>query len=303
MQIRNSALIGAAIATFIVATPVQAAKDAAVLLPSSPWRLDTSEDHCIAMRNFGEGRDGSTLIMTNHDPRDSVWITMIGRPFETRIIDKIGQYNYHLLPSSTIGEFSANAMRAADGRVGIMSAYPISFAGTTLKEYRALMSAGNEPAQDQWDERLADVDSLMFTGPFRAKAVRLETGPLAGLLKAFARCQDAMVSSWGLSPEQQRTISQPEILKETFEQVSERVSGYYPLAALSRSQSARVTARVMIDEQGTPTDCTIVGITESENFGSWICDSIIEYARYRPAHDTDGNPEASYSMLEINYFT
>lgn len=75
----------------------------------------------------------------------------------------------------------------------------------------------------------------------------------------------------------------------------------YPAEALRNELEGRVTMRIRIGADGTAESCEVTGSSDAPSLDEAACRGMLEYARYNPALDADGNPTASTTTQSIRY--
>lgn len=129
---------------------------------------------------------------------------------------------------------------------------------------------------------------------------RLETGDLTPVYVAMNLCMDDLVASWGLDPAQVRLrASAPELLNAN--SVYRSIKRTYPAAARNMGRQAEMHMRVMVDANGSATDCAVSDVTQADMFDDRACKPMLEDAEFEPARDRDGNAIPSYFAMFLHY--
>ncbi|KHL24617.1 hypothetical protein PK98_11635 [Croceibacterium mercuriale] len=102
----------------------------------------------------------------------------------------------------------------------------------------------------------------------------------------------------GLDPDGHRTmIQQPEPLN--FATLSARVSRFYPAAAARRGEQGDLHMRLLVDEAGTATDCTVTAASQVSRITTNACEHFTQEALFLPALDAAGRPMKSFYATSI----
>lgn len=75
----------------------------------------------------------------------------------------------------------------------------------------------------------------------------------------------------------------------------------YPSQALREEHEGKTGFRVIVDETGTPTDCTILASSGSTVLDTQACTLIMRRARFNPAKDAEGRPTVGHFDSTVNW--
>lgn len=278
----------AALALFCAPTaPLHA--ETTVLAPSSQWNVNFGETNCRLSRFFGEGEDQHILFFEQYRPSAQLGMTLAGasmKRFRSRVRTSV-QVNDAQEPQRT---------EPYKGDVPDI--------GPALV-YSSLSLNANAPEDDDTSDQLPQLDtqfadSVQFVSLTQGKrTVRLDTGPLGEAFGVLNTCTQDMVKSWGLDVDKHLTATRlPKWSNEAA--VVRRIVAQYPSKALRRGQQAILQMRVIVDESGMVTDCTIDEATVAGDVESPACTEM-ENAKFDPALDADGQPFTSYYSTSITY--
>ena len=196
-------------------------------------------------------------------------------------------------------------------RFGVMAG---EFGGVSAASFRQGFlpnSPSAEPGEDMRRRNSAFESSVThLTVQFGLRQpLRLDTGSMAAPFVAMHRCVDDLMTSWGIDPEQQRTLSRPvriAELAEGWEKLDtaplEDRPGYAErrarvVSAAFATNGELVPVRVMVDASGQPTACVVQVPYASEAYRQEVCEARIG-DRYQPALDAGGQPVASFIQFE-----
>lgn len=106
-------------------------------------------------------------------------------------------------------------------------------------------------------------------------------------LAVLASCENDLLKSWGVDAD---AIAQPVDAGEWMTWYS---YDDYPASALSGGEQGTVTFRVTVDASGHPSDCVIIGSSESTALDQTTCQVVLRRGRFKPARDKSGKPVPS----------
>ena len=289
------------IASSFAGTAAMAKEETLILQASSQWQLDYSPDSCKLARQFGEGEQALTLLLTRYSPSARMDFLLAGPPIKS--IREAGE---------------------ADIRFGAgEEAQDVTYLGGTFSEKPAMIVAGgvylhhltdeqlqairdeaeHDPKKDEADRAAdllrAEAANYIQVDPPRHEPIRLETGSLGKPFQAFDRCIDELVHHWGVDvPRYKLRSRDPEPIGNVGKWVT---FSDYPSDALRKGAQSIVHFRLSVGEDGKVTDCYIQGGTEGESFQDTVCRTIKKRARFKPALDADGRPLASYYISTVRF--
>ncbi|TIX49206.1 hypothetical protein [Alteraurantiacibacter aquimixticola] len=294
---------GAALLT-MTAAPVQAQDGPRVFERDGSWTLDAGEDSCRLARSFSDGESSVALALERNRLGNGARLILVGEALRTfRTAEQIG---YRYLPAS-----EAHDQRTA---MFIRSETPD---GQTYLNLGTILLGPNPftappamvPGREEGAMVLAPYDRTA-EGEFAAgvtgialnegmlQPLRIETGSLGGAVEALQACTDDLLLSWGLDWEAHRGMSAPvEPIGPAYEWIPGNAVGFGDFAAFGGSRNP---FRVMVDAEGKPTSCHVHWPSLSDSKNEAICKGIMENGRFHPALDANGQPMASYWM--VDYF-
>lgn len=125
------------------------------------------------------------------------------------------------------------------------------------------------------------------------------TGSLAAPFGVLNDCTSHILSTWGIDPEAHRTAQRSTRLREV-QKVARTIQEKYPLQALIEARGGVVGVAVLVDAEGTPTECRITNDSGDRGLNAVACGGLMK-ARFDPALDAEGKPMKSYWMTRITY--
>ena len=115
-------------------------------------------------------------------------------------------------------------------------------------------------------------------------------------LEAVESCVDDLYAHWGIDSVQQRELSRPPVPKQaTIRNLQRR----YPSDMLLDGVSAYVPVRMLIDAEGTPTQCVVQVATVDEEFKQSVCAGMAR--GFEPALDSNGEPVPALFTTAVIY--
>lgn len=119
-------------------------------------------------------------------------------------------------------------------------------------------------------------------------------------MAAMRACQDDLVRSWGLDPEELRTLTRPAMPKD-YEDLAREVQAVYPWRMRSIGWQATIRVRLIVGSDGRPTECNVRADGQREDFTETACDILMTKARFEPALDAAGEPTSALWTTRILY--
>ncbi|MEM6856884.1 MAG: energy transducer TonB [Pseudomonadota bacterium] len=261
-----------------------------VLSPSGQWNVNFGETNCRLARYFGEGEDRHILFFEQYRPSASLGMTLAGaslKRFRSRARTFV-QVNDAQEPLKT---------EPYKGDVAEI--------GPAIIHSSLSLDAGSQDDDDQTANQLPQLDTqfadtVEFVSLTQGKrTVRLDTGPLGAAFDILNQCTQDMVKSWGLDVDKHLTATRlPKWSNEA--SVVRRIVASYPSKALRRGEQAILQMRVIVDQSGKVTSCTIDEATRAGNVESPACAEMAK-AKFDPALDADGEAFTSYYSTSIIY--
>jgi len=277
------------------------------LLPSSNWLMDYAPDSCRLMRTFGTGEDQVIAQLIRYQPSDRIEFNLIGAPMANLLDARIARVRF-----GTTGKF-AQVLAFPGGtdstpalflavRLDNMAADGTPFQtgdvnDTFQRPVRWTLVDGEygPAAEPGIDDQVAEV-----TIEVRQRTINLRLGSMAKPMAALRKCTEDLVQMWGFDPAQQATLASPP--KPVGNPRSWLLSTYTDLLAID-SERAIVHFRLMIDENGKPSSCTVQSNIEiDQHFSALGCAALMKHARFMPARTAEGTAVASYYTLRAVWF-
>lgn len=274
-----------------------------VLQPSSRWVLDYAETHCRLVRVFGEGRDQVTLVLEQYKPSDEVSLTLVGEPLER--FGRRDEVDMRFGPLHSEGRSTP----FKTGTFGPPRSTALIFGGVDFDPAAPDPAAPGEDeaaAMPEVEDRLPQLQPAtgaqiewLTIGSGR-RAVRLQVGAMGDVFTALNQCSTDLLRHWGLDADRHRTLTRM-AHPENFPEVARAIQRFYPDAALRAGEQARLEVRMIIEADGSISDCSIAEATSAEYIESPACREFSRRARFAPALDAEGQPMKSYYSTGVVY--
>ena len=263
---------------------------------SSPWLMDYAKHRCSLQRDFSDGQSTATMTLERSFPGD---------PF-----------SFGLASDSIKASWRAQKMTVTFGPGGARNEKQSLFTAEMTDGRKFLMVSGvglTKPVTSEdsavEDERVsaaeeittAEAVSFIALDGALKETVHLHLGSFAAPLKALQVCVDDLMSTWGLDPETQRSLTRkagpPD--EYLFAKAMIRVGTDYMKGA--RKVPPVAALRVMVDSTGKPTSCMLSGPTGYEDLDRALCSAAGEQ-KFDPALDAKGNPVASAYLTQVRFW-
>lgn len=317
MQVRSAnkatALLGIALGAIFAFCPFAAnAKETLELKPTSPWVVDFAENVCILGRKFGEENDRVTLRIISDRLGRLFYVSAEGDPtnFKTVFLQRTRtKERTFALPLIRFGKDGKDIEAPAwnlviDGTPGfkITREFGIGPNGATMIEKGQPIVNDFYGRDKEWVEQAdlaaANIDRIVFSKEFKTD-VALLTGPLASPLTVLRACTEDLITSWGIDLKAQKSLRKwPTPVEDPRSWFRE---SDYPSRSLMRSESGESNFTVLVDADGSPTDCKVPLVLGSPEFSKRACKVILLRGKFNPAIDADGNPTRSYWSSKLGW--
>lgn len=273
------------------------------LEPSTPWNLDFGEDKCRLTRLFGSEEDRHLVFIEQSAPGRPFGLTLAGSSLNRFVsANRLDLGMQEDMEMQRLPRFNAGEV-AGIGPAVILSS--VSLEKTSVASVQSLNSGAQEtPSGDQARlstvgvdiEEAAKIDRIVLRRGSRA--LSFETGNLGPIMEALNTCTFDLLNEWGLNPEQHRSYTAPRWTNQL--SIVRRIMATYPRRAIIRGEQAIFRMRVIVEADGSVSECVIAAATETERLDSPACREMME-ARFEPALDSEGNPMRSFYATSITY--
>ena len=248
-----------------------------VLAPSGAWTANFADDHCALQRGFSNGDVNAVLELRQYLPRQYFDVTLVAQNLEARG----RQSRTGFVPAAALAQRDSHTRLELDG----------GWEGYRYRE--AFMGAPGVPAETVEAEEA--VTGYRVEGIFE-RDLTLQTGEMAGANGVMRDCLNDLVAGYGFDPAQQAAKSRPAQLDladfptRQFRRVEQQFK--------EEQNLERFAAVILMDAEGVPNRCLTHDVPAEVRSDNAVCALLLEYARYTPALDAEGNPMPSW-----DYFT
>ena len=264
-----------------------------VLEPTTYWNVDFGDEKCRLARAFGEGDDRHLLFIEQGGPSAGFGFMAIGPSFEKfrrpdRIEVRFGEFEPIKDRTPMLGETKG--------------------VGASLIYSKMIFEEPPERDEDKQDttgEALPRLDVEIASAinsvslRYGKRDVIFNTGNLGEAITVLNECSLNFVESWGLDRAAHASMTRLPKWKNELS-VARRIQATYPSKALQREESAIIRMRVIVERDGTVSECTLNKATIAESLESPACREM-KRATFDPALDEDGQPIRSFYITQIIY--
>lgn len=287
----RTALALAALA--IALLPSSAMGEPVVIEPGSQWSVDFDKDKCRLIRLFGPESDRNIMILEQYFPGEYFSLVLAGQAFNA-IRWSVKGNSLRFLPD--------RPPTVQEPLVGPLDGYgrALYFTSVNLKGPAA---EETKPEKNGLPTPPAKLDPALGAGVKLVEIadannqVHLMTGPLDRPIKVMNECLLDLIGSWGLDPEQHRTMTraaQPRNESAAIKKIYSQI----PWERLNKSGGMdALRIRAIIGAEGDVESCTLVENTDAK-LEAEVCDDMA-WPQIEPALDADGKPMRSYWPITI----
>ncbi|WP_156313431.1 hypothetical protein [Erythrobacter sp. SG61-1L] len=293
---RSRLVASFALAASFAVPQMAGAKSAASLQPLGSWQVDSTSERCRLSRQFGDAERPLHLLIDSYGSRSGFRVEVSGKS-APRPSGVSGTLTYRLSGKEDFGE-GTKFLRgtSANGKALWFSMWFLppemdfpELTQLTKKEYWASQAQPETIVPDY--ERTTDEFTLRLAP---GKTVSLNLGEMSQPLNDLRLCVDGLIKSWGRDPSVQRELTRRPIPDPSS---VDKLQKSYPPEMLKQLRNAFVPVRIMVDADGTATDCVIQRYTVDESFKGAICDNLV--SQFQPALDADGKPVPSVFLTSV----
>lgn len=288
-----------------MATPVLAQENSEVanLQPSGNWVLDYADTRCRIVRTFERetGGDTTLLFFEQYEPSNAYSWLLAGEavPNRSTVSVRFGPVNESFEQSGRIIEFG-DYDRVIRGH-GFRSSENIIITGSEKRGRTARKSTPVTPAVEKQPATppIGDVEWLDIEAG-TSRAVRIPLAEMEQVSAAMDDCMDNLVAHWGIHLEDHDRVAERAKMTNVAD-IARRVFRDYPSAALRQGRQAEIMLRLIIEEDGSASQCVRTDLTEAEMFDVGLCRLVMKRGEFEPARDSEGKPVRHYLIQRIRY--
>ncbi len=277
-----------------------------MLKPATEWHMDYAPDKCRLSRAFGSGENGVAFIMERYDPGDPFFLVVAGAPLAntnlTRLTLRFGpeglERTEHLLDAK-LGELPAVMVTGMT-----LVELPVEVAARTSNRTgsRYVRETGDDEP-DVLGQSLTPTQesaiSWLEIVPRGKPPIRIALGSMGKPMAAMRACTEELLGHWGIDLEAHRSLTRAVTPKGS--PANWIASGDYPRELLAKGAQGLVQFRLIVGQDGKPTECFIQESTRPKGFDDAVCKSMMRNARFDPALDKDGVAIKSYWRSSVRF--
>ena len=282
----------ASISAALFTAPAQA--KTVTLAPSSKWAISFDDEGCRLARVLGEGDDQTTMIMIRNRPGSSGdHMVIAGRPVGN--IQERHGVEVGFGPGTDINE-----TRPYRGSLGEIEPALI-FSSVSIRPEREA-SQSDQSKEDQAalraeSRKLADSVTYMTVAD-RSDELRFDFGSMKDVNTVMDDCANGLIEAWGLDAEKHASAMREPVPLNAEDWIR---SSDYPRDMRRAGQPAIINVRMIVDADGSPTECHIQSTTRPKAFDDAVCSSILKRASFDPALDAAGKPMKSFYQTRVHF--
>lgn len=270
-----------------------APKGPIVATPAGPWVMDYAEDSCRLARKFESGDASLFFYIERFAPSSSQFVLVAGKPLDRLRGKSVG---LRFSPDGPISDKLVFWGKHGEFDPALIA--PAVWLVEKPEDEDEDLTALGPFSQRVSPDREKAIDALEVVASKRP-AVKLALGSMGPAFKAMRKCTDELVTHWGLDVEAHRRLTRAPAPKgNPGKWVS---SADYPSDAIRKGAQGVIPFRLIIGDDGVPTDCRLQRPTEPAEFNDVVCRILMKRARFEPALDAAGKPIKSYWSSTFNF--
>ena len=291
MNVLHACLLSTATVSLVLSGPARADEmpdNLEKLLPSTEWNIDFGENTCRLARVFGEGENKHILFVEQAGPSESFNLTIAGPGMKKyrQIITRLT-----LKPDEGFPQTYGNPAEVVGYGPGEV------FTSLKINEPDESTDGALRTLPHIDLDEAAAIERVVYG--HGGSALSFETGEMASPFQALNVCSADFVRAWGLDEGEHQSFEKMAVWKNEAD-IAKRIQKKYTRAALKRGEQAILRMRVIVETDGSVSDCTLTDATETERLESNACDEMAK-AEFAPALDKAGNPMRSFYLTNIIY--
>lgn len=264
-MLRRSLFIVIGIALTAPAVSAQAA------VPLGGWKVEPSNTQCIAVRSYGSGGKTMSLILKKSLIEESVQVGVLRTGFRTSAVQtdaKVG-----------VGDRSFETTALS---------YPVAGDKRRVAHLINFDPGQTSALKDASELRVDVLEGVNETFPL---------GEMTSVWTGLDQCVLRVGAIWNVGEELEQRFEQGPKgdLQSSFNPED------YPAAAIRSMQQGTTGFLILVDEQGSPKDCTVHQTSGSAIIDARSCAIILSRARFSPAIGRDGKPAKSAYRKRITW--
>ncbi|WP_340586459.1 hypothetical protein [Erythrobacter alti] len=243
-----------------------------------PWIVDYAEDSCSLFRSFVDGEREVWFELRRIAPVGQARLSVGSSHLE--LTDRSPHIS--IFPAREPFDQEAETFVSQDGSVRAF----VTMLSLDLLRSRPSQIPPN--ADEEPIDGLPQISGIQVASVFDETVV-LHTGEMDAPLQAMDTCMADLVQTWGIEPEElRRSVSSPTPVLE--DRWRARVRNHYPRTGLRRSRNTAFPVVLLVGPDGRVLRCRSPNALGDEDFEAVACAALVEYARFDPALDANGEP-------------
>ena len=263
--------VGIAILAFALA-----GQPVATLQPASKWHLDYGNDVCRITRDFGT--PAKPIVIDFEAPPMGHGLNVYFFDGRVAVGDGKSLIRVQLVPDPAVLQLDSYTATVGDQGVSKMSF-------TLDDENLQKLAAASAISIERRDIR----------------PVVLNLPGLRAAMSALEKCRVDLVSSWGMPLAEQSRLKAPPKVDPKVAKHGLFSTDDYPTSALRANVQGATTARIDVEADGRPSQCTVVRSSGHADLDATTCNVIMKRARYVAASAQDGRPMKSIDVVKIQW--
>ena len=251
------------------------AADAAILTPSTPWKVDYAEEECRLLRTFGTGEDAVTMRLARGSGLQSFDMVIAGNK-----VPRHGgamKVTMKLEPQGAEGKFDGYSMAVPKRSENFIRWFD--------GDPRILDAVTNKQQVRLSDDKKFDVAMLWSDGK--------------SALKALQTCHDDLLKGWGVDVDAIRAAKAP---AEPIGSPGRWVTNdEYPREEMRQEIEGMVTFQLKVSAEGAVEKCLILHSSNVATFDQLTCKLMMQRAKFKPALDSSDRPITSFYVNRVRW--
>lgn len=267
---------------------VASAENGIVLAPSSDWKFKEYDDRCRASRNFGEGKNRTTIWLEQGAADPNYNITLLGRPLRHPYGGGV-RLKFGGEPEIIRSYISS---KSSSGRPVLMM-FGVSIVQPTLE--RDTETAAPDVALDR--QRLLAIDTLKMRTSI-VEPIELRLGSIVNASDFLSLCGKKLAAKLTGATQVLSSVAKPPtpIDQDRWLRTSD-----YPDHLVAAQMGGQVTARLSVNKAGKPGSCFIVDTNKPNLFNDSVCLGLMKRAKFEPARNLQGEPVDSFYFYSVSF--
>lgn len=251
-----------------------------LLSATSKWQMDYAPSECRLVRSFGTGSGKITLQFGRMLVENYLEITIVGPNLQGP--KNLGAVSVSTKTMENIPNMEMQSFERTD---------------TGLDVIRFKSNGSISIALDR--DIAAKVPTVMTVALSKDKRLNIGLGSMNGAMAALDKCMDDLMTTWGLSPAEQRARrSAPQPLNRPVDWFRPED---YPAFHGFFGEGALITIRLIVSSAGSLRNCEVAKAGGSKDFEDLTCQIALKRARFLPAVGKDGKPIDSVWTARIKW--